>query len=193
MTGPVAGRDAAGAPGTATGRDAIVRAARRAFTRLPYADVTVRGIAADAGVSPSLVVKRFGSKEQLFSSVADFRAAADQLLAAPLEALGHHMALTLVRAKRADGMDPLLRVVFSLGIDDERSLLRERFQEQVTARLTERLRGEDRALRAELVAGQLVGLGAALSIHLSGASASADAERIADLYAPALQCLLGGG
>lgn len=67
-----------------TGRDAILRAARRAFTQRPYADVTIRGIAADAGVSPSLVVKHFGRKEELFNTVADFGpAAAAELFDAP--------------------------------------------------------------------------------------------------------------
>ncbi|MFD2120723.1 helix-turn-helix domain-containing protein [Streptomyces cirratus] len=74
--------------GAETGREAIVRAARRAFTLRPYAEVTMRGIAAAAGVSPSLIVKRFGSKEALFNTVVDFRSAADELFAAPPSALG---------------------------------------------------------------------------------------------------------
>lgn len=83
MTGqPATGGD------TETGRDAILRAARRAFTLRPYAEVTMRSIAADAGVSASLIVKRFGSKERLFHTVADFEPAADALFAAPLEGSG---------------------------------------------------------------------------------------------------------
>ncbi|WUX86116.1 TetR/AcrR family transcriptional regulator [Streptomyces sp. NBC_01426] len=59
----------------------------------------MRGIAADAGVSPSLIVKRFGSKEALFNTVADFRPAADALFAGPPEALGRHLVLTMVRLR----------------------------------------------------------------------------------------------
>ncbi|WP_328538166.1 TetR/AcrR family transcriptional regulator [Streptomyces sp. NBC_00344] len=175
-----------------TGRDAILLAARRAFTRRPYAEVTMRGIAADAGVSASLIVKRFGTKEQLFHTVADFGAAADELFGAPLGGLGRHLVLTLVRSRRAQQADPLLRVVFSLGIEDERSLLKERFREQVTARLAARLPGAERELRAELIAGQLLGLGAALSLHRPGAGEDATPERLADLCAPALQRLIDG-
>ncbi|MFF4418666.1 TetR family transcriptional regulator [Streptosporangium sp. NPDC001559] len=178
--------------GARSGRDAILRAARRAFTLRPYAEVTLRGIATDAGVSASLIVKHFGSKEQLFNTVADFGPDADELFAAPLESLGRHMVLALVHSRRELQRDPLLRVVFSLGNTDERSLLRDRFHEQVTARLTTLLTGQDNALRAELVAGQLLGLGATLALHPSGAAAQADAERIADLYAPALQRLITG-
>ncbi|MER5275205.1 TetR family transcriptional regulator [Streptomyces sp. NPDC002809] len=175
-----------------SGRDAILRAARRAFTQRPYAEVTIRQIAADAGVSPSLVVKHFGRKEELFNTVADFGPAAAELFDAPLDVLGRHMVVTLVTHRRALKSDPLLRVVFSLGNQDERSLLRDRFHEQVTDALTARLPGRDRALRAELLAGHLLGLGATLGLHREGAGAHATPERIADLYAPALQKLITG-
>ncbi|MFG3345784.1 TetR family transcriptional regulator [Streptomyces sp. NPDC048018] len=180
-------------PGGETGRDAIIRAARRAFTLKPYAEVTMRGIAAAAGVSPSLIVKRFGSKEALFNTVVDFRPAAAELLAAPLPGLGRHLVLTMVDLRDRLRGDPLLRVVFSLGIEDERTLLRSRFREQVTDRLTGILPGPDAALRAELVAGQLLGLGATLSLHRpDGATARTTAERLADLYAPGIQRLVDG-
>ncbi|WP_329071176.1 TetR/AcrR family transcriptional regulator [Streptomyces sp. NBC_01429] len=175
-----------------TGRAAILRAARRAFAFRPYAEVTLRGIAADAGVSASLIVKHFATKERLFNSVADFGPAADQLFAVAPDALGRHLVLTVVRSRREQQGDPLLRVVFSLGNDDERTLLRERFEQQITARLTALLTGRDRALRAELIVGQLLGLGATLSLHRAGATALATPERLADLYAPALQRLVTG-
>ncbi|MDT0457721.1 TetR family transcriptional regulator [Streptomyces sp. DSM 41527] len=193
-TSPTAntGTDPSPATDPGTGRDAILRAARRAFALRPYAEVTLRGIAADAGVSASLIVKRFGSKEQLFATVADFGPAADALFGAPLPELGRHMVHTLVGQRRAQQGDPLLRVVFSLGISDERSLLRDRFQEQVTDRLATQLTGPDAALRAELIAAQLIGLGATLSIHRTGAASQAPPERLADLYTPALQRLIDG-
>ncbi|MFC9425943.1 TetR family transcriptional regulator [Streptomyces sp. NPDC056987] len=175
-----------------TGRAAILRAARRAFAFRPYAEVTLRGIAADAGVSASLIVKHFSTKERLFNTVADFGPAADQLFAAPLGELGRHLVLTLVRSRREQQGDPLLRVVFALGNDDERALLRERFDEQITQRLATLLTGRDRTLRAELIAGQLLGLGAVQSLYRSGAGGRTTPEGIADLYAPAVQRLIDG-
>ncbi|GGU80876.1 hypothetical protein GCM10010275_14610 [Streptomyces litmocidini] len=183
-----------GGTGPETGREAIIRAARRAFTLKPYAEVTMRGVAAAAGVSPSLIVKRFGSKEALFNTVVDFRPAAAELFAAPLPGLGRHLVLTMVELRDRLRGDPLLRVVFSLGIEDERTLLRARFREQITDRLAEVLTGPDARLRAELVAGQLLGLGATLSLHRpDGATAHTSAERLADLYAPGIQHLVDGG
>ncbi|MEV6210077.1 TetR family transcriptional regulator [Kitasatospora sp. NPDC051914] len=177
-----------------TGRQAILRAARRAFALQPYAQVTLRGIAADAEVSASLIVKLFGSKEELFALTTDFSADADELFDAPLEALGRHMVLSLVRTRRERSSDPLLRVVFSLGIEDERSVLRDRFREQATRRLAGRLPGAEPELRAELILGQLLGLGATMSIHRDGGgTGQAAAGHLADLCAPALQRLIDGG
>ncbi|MFF3753151.1 TetR family transcriptional regulator [Streptomyces sp. NPDC002018] len=189
--GTAGGTGGTPSPEAGTGRAAILRAARRAFALRPYAEVTLRDIAADAGVSASLIVKHFSTKERLFNTVADFGPAADQLFAAPLDALGHHMVLTLVRSRREQQRgDPLLRVVFALGNDDERTLLRERFTEQITRRLTALLTGRERAVRAELIVGQLLGLGATLSLHREGANARVTPERLAALYAPALQGLI---
>ncbi|MET8295293.1 MULTISPECIES: TetR/AcrR family transcriptional regulator [unclassified Streptomyces] len=190
---PARAATADGEAAAGTGRDAIVRAARRAFTLRPYAEVTMRGIAAAAGVSPSLIVKRFGSKEALFNTVADFGSAADALFDAPPAGLGRHLVLTMLDLRDRFGGDPLLRVVFSLGIEDERTLLRARFREQVTDRLAAVLTGPDARLRAELIAGQLLGLGATLSLHRpDGAGAHTSRERLADLYAPGLQRLVDG-
>ncbi|MET9480693.1 TetR family transcriptional regulator [Streptomyces sp. NPDC006638] len=179
-----------GGADTGTGRQAIVRAARRAFAFRPYAEVTLRAIAADAGVSPSLIVKHFGTKERLFNTVADFGPAADALLAAPPACLGRHLVLALLSSRREQQSDPLLRVVFSLGKDDERTLLKERFDAQFTRRLAALLPGAEAGLRAELIAAQILGLGVTLSLYRTGAAGRTTDERLADLYAPGLQRLI---
>ncbi|GAA3988445.1 hypothetical protein GCM10022247_03620 [Allokutzneria multivorans] len=175
---------------TDSSRHAILLAARRAFARNPYADVTLRGIAADAGVSASLIVKHFGGKESLFDKVADFEDAATALLNAPNEELGRCAVRALVQFRRDNNADLLLRVVFALGVGAERAMLRERFRRQVVHQVAARLTGEDVPLRAELFVAQLIGLGAALAVDREGPAATAAIERIADLYAPALQSLV---
>ena len=175
---------------TDPGRIAILRAARRAFALQPYDVVTLRGIAADANVSAALIVKHFGSKESLFEQVADFSEAAELLLAAPDEELGRHAVLTLVNYRRDHGLDLLVRVIFAAGSGDERALIREHFRDQVTRAFAARLTGADADLRAELITAQLLGLGAAISVHKTGPIATTDPQTIADLYAPALQTLI---
>ncbi|MGW6282772.1 TetR/AcrR family transcriptional regulator [Kribbella sp. NPDC055071] len=172
------------------GRAAILRAARKAFARHPYTVVTLRGIAADAGVSAALIVKHFGSKESLFEQVADFSEAAELLLAGPDDELGRHAVLTLVNYRRENNQDLLLRVVFAAGSGDERALIREHFRDQVTRAFAARLTGADAGLRAELITAQLLGLGATLAVDKTGPVATASPETIADVYAPSLQALI---
>ena len=50
---------------------ALLRAARVRFAVYPYPDVTVRDVAADVGVSAALVMKYFGSKDELFLAALD--------------------------------------------------------------------------------------------------------------------------
>lgn len=175
---------------TDPGRTAILRAARKAFARESYDAVTLRGVAADAGVSAALILKYFGSKEALFERVADFSEAAQLLLDAPDDQLGRHAVLTLVRYRQENNQDLLVRVVFAAGSGDERALIREHFRDQVTSAFAGRLTGPDAALRAALITAHLLGLGAAIAIDRSGTIASADPEQVADLYAPAIQRLI---
>lgn len=67
-------------PADLTAAAAIRIAAMRLFAERGYADVTVRQIAAAAGVSPALVMHHYGSKERL-------RAVLDQRVAVFVEAL----------------------------------------------------------------------------------------------------------
>ncbi|GAB3673903.1 TetR family transcriptional regulator [Actinocorallia lasiicapitis] len=177
---------------TDTGRTAILKAARRAFALRPYAAVTLRGIAAEAGVSAALIVKHFGGKEQLFAAVADFSSDADLLFDHPRDDLGRHMVETLLVTRRAGDASPLIRVIFGIGAGDERALLPERFRAQVTARLEALLDGPDARLRAELILAHFLGLSTLVGIHRDGAAATADLARVISLYAPAIQSLIEG-
>ena len=57
---------------------------------------------------------------------------------------------------------------------------------------TARIPGPEADLRAELIAGRLIGLGATLSLHREGTGSLATPEHLADLYAPALLPLPAG-
>jgi AcrR family transcriptional regulator len=175
---------------TDASRPAILKAARRAFARQPYAAVTLRGIASDANVSASLIIKHFGGKEALFDQVADFSQAADLLLAAPDDQLGRHTVETLVRWRRETETDLLLRVIFAIGVGDERKLLRERFHDQVVHSFAKRLTGPHTAVRAELIVAHLLGLGAVMAVDKEGPTATTAPAQLADLYAPGIQSLI---
>ncbi|WP_422746480.1 TetR family transcriptional regulator [Mycobacterium sp. WMMD1722] len=64
--------------GTARSRNApqtradILAAARRRFGSDGYQGTTMRAVAADVGVDPALIIRYFGSKQELFAEAAEF-------------------------------------------------------------------------------------------------------------------------
>jgi AcrR family transcriptional regulator len=50
----------------------ILAAARERFAADGYDRATIRAIAADARIDPSMVMRYFGNKDQLFAAAADF-------------------------------------------------------------------------------------------------------------------------
>lgn len=50
----------------------ILAAAREQFAKSGFERATIRAIAADADIDPSMVMRYFGSKDQLFAAAADF-------------------------------------------------------------------------------------------------------------------------
>lgn len=175
---------------TSSSKLAILRAARIAFGRHPYNTVTLRDIATAAGVSAPLIIKHFGGKEQLFDTVADFGRAATELFDAPLDGLADHMIRHVLIARRERSIDPLLRVVFAIGTADERTLLLTRFRTQIIDALTEKLGGGTERVRAELIVGSLLGLGAMISIDREGPLTTLGVDEIAAVFAPGLQSLI---
>src|SRR3982074_3486930 len=50
----------------------ILAAARQRFAESGFERATIRAIAADANIDPSMVMRYFGNKDQLFAAAADF-------------------------------------------------------------------------------------------------------------------------
>jgi AcrR family transcriptional regulator len=50
----------------------ILAAARERFAQSGFERATIRAIAADANIDPSMVMRYFGNKDQLFAAAADF-------------------------------------------------------------------------------------------------------------------------
>jgi AcrR family transcriptional regulator len=50
----------------------ILAAARERFAESGFERATIRAIAADANIDPSMVMRYFGNKDQLFAAAAEF-------------------------------------------------------------------------------------------------------------------------
>ncbi|MDG4834680.1 TetR family transcriptional regulator [Solwaraspora sp. WMMD1047] len=84
------GRRSEGTPGRRSDatRAAILRAARERFAADGYERATIRAIAADADIDPSMVMRYYGSKEKLFAAAAEFDLRLPELAELPPDRIG---------------------------------------------------------------------------------------------------------
>lgn len=92
-------------------RGQVLQAARRLFGERGYAAVTIREIAAASGVSPAMVMKVGGSKEQLH---ADATPLEPEPLArdVPLDGLGELLVRRMLTRRDDDSAEPWLRALY---------------------------------------------------------------------------------
>jgi AcrR family transcriptional regulator len=182
-------------------RAAILRAARERFAAEGYERATIRAIAADARIDPSMVMRYYGSKDALFAAAAEFDLRLPDLAALPREGLGAAVAEHFLDRWEEDGtMVALLRAAATHPAAADR--MREIFAGQLVpaiAALAEArsAAGEGRDpvpphVRAGLLAGQVLGL--ALTRHVLRLPPVAGLSRAAvvEWVAPALQRYLVG-
>ncbi|GAA4915333.1 TetR family transcriptional regulator [Stackebrandtia albiflava] len=96
-------------PRSAETRARILATARDHFSRHGYDRTTIRRIAADAEIDPSMVMRYFGNKERLFAAAAEFELRLPDLSALPPERVG--AALVEHFVERWDGDDTLMALL----------------------------------------------------------------------------------
>ena len=139
-------------------RAAILEAARRRFAADGFERTTIRAIAADAGIDPSMVMRYFGSKRQLFAVAAEFDLRLPDLAGTPREEVGHVLATHLL-ARWED--DDALKILLRTAVTDDEAAARRRtiFVEQLTPTIAALSDDPAAALtRAGLVSSQALGV-----------------------------------
>jgi AcrR family transcriptional regulator len=92
-------------------RAAILAAARERFAADGYERATIRAIAADAKIDPSMVMRYYGNKEKLFAAAADYALDLPNLTGIPPEQLGRVLITRFIDLwERDDKLRALLRV-----------------------------------------------------------------------------------
>ena len=182
-------------PGTGGAREAILDAARRHFAESGYERATLRGIAAEAGVDPRLILHYFGSKEGIFQAAVAFPldpgAAIPRLLAPGLEGLGARLVCFFVDAWEAPQGSPMLALIRSVVTSESAAaLVREFVSREVLARLAAALQVDQPELRASLAASQLIGLAVVRYVVKLEPIASAPADVVGNWFGPAIQRFL---
>lgn len=184
-------------------RAALLDAARAAFAASGYARSTLKGVAAAAGVAPTVLKQYYDNKEQLFAAMLrlpyDPASAVPALLAPGVDGLGERLVRltfatlgddevranleSLVRAGSAAGRaaPDLGRVLGSLTEYIELSLL---------DRVVNAIGLPDARMRGALIASYLIGIGAGRYVVKIPPLDSADEDSVVRMVAPTIQALL---
>jgi AcrR family transcriptional regulator len=176
----------------------ILDAARSRFTADGYERVTVRAIAADAGVDPSMIHYFFGSKDRLFAAVLNAPGSPREpiagLIAEGLDGVGEQIVRRFLEVwDGTEDLEPLMALTRSATTRDESgSLLREFIEKEFTEQIAQRLGGPQAELRAALVGTQLFGLAMARYAVRLRPVAQADHDVLVAWLGPIVQSLLTG-
>ena len=182
-------------PGASDTREQIAAAARAAFGEQGYERTTFRGIAAAAGVDPALVVRFFGSKEELFRQVMALPPAIAEALArladGPRESIGRRLAQLVVGGLESPVSRPVVlgRIRSAVSHPEAAALVRELVAGDLL-RLAAQVADDRPELRAVLIGTQMIGVAQARYIVQIEPLASMPVEELVELLAPMFQRLL---
>lgn len=170
-------------------RAAILEAATASFVERGYTRTSVREIAADAGVDPALVIRHFGSKENLFLEALDLTADDSPAFDGPLDSLAERLIESML-APDDHARSVFLALLRASDSDLVSSRLRRVHDEFFVIPLRNRLTGPDADVRARLAASLVGGLLYSLwAVGDLGLHAS-DRDVVVARYAPLLQSLI---
>ncbi|OBB61909.1 TetR family transcriptional regulator [Mycobacterium sp. 852013-51886_SCH5428379] len=134
----------------------ILAAARERFAQSGYERTTIRAVAADAEIDPSMVMRYFGNKESLFAAAAHFDLELPDLSAVAPEAVGRRLVEHFVdRWERDEALVVLLRSAAT------NPAAAQRMSDIFTTQLLPVVAGDDgvsASRRAGLIATQMLGL-----------------------------------
>ncbi|MFE1909116.1 TetR family transcriptional regulator [Streptomyces gardneri] len=139
-------------------RAAILEAARERFASDGYERATIRAIARDAAIDPSMVMRYYGNKEGLFAAASEIDLALPELGALPSRHIGAVLVTHFLdRWERDDVLTGMLRV----GVTNTAGA--ERMRAVFAAQLGPVTRGvcpdpAEAPRRAALVASQILGM-----------------------------------
>lgn len=170
----------------------ILAAARERFATDGYEKATIRGIAADVGIDPSMVMRYFGNKEALFGAAAEFDLELPDLTEVPTEQLGAALATHFVERWERDGA---LLILLRVGVTNE--AVAERMRTIFAAQLgpvVAKATGDapDTPVRAGLAASQVLGMALCRYVLAFPPLAAMSGPQIVDWIGPTLQRYLTG-
>ncbi|MDT4913950.1 MAG: hypothetical protein QOC66_3078 [Pseudonocardiales bacterium] len=179
-------------------RSDILTVARRRFLADGYDRVTMRAVAAEAGVDAALISYHFGSKKGLFGAAMALTANPAEILAAqldgPLESLPERVLRAVIGAWD-DGQNTVaLRTFTEAAIREPETArpFRELMEREMIGRIAERIGGADATRRAGVAMSQIAGLIVTRYILRFEPVASMPVNELVERMSPALRAALAG-
>lgn len=173
-------------------RDLVLRAARRLFGERGYRSVTIREVAAEVGLSPAMVMKLVGSKDQLYADAAPMETEPYNPDVAPGR-MGYELVRRVLERRDHDVAEPWARAVYLTHQAPDPEASRRSFRDTYLARVDEALGNSPGACRrAELVAAMLMGLATAVRTFRLLPAGRDDLETVVQEYGALVQTLIDG-
>lgn len=163
----------------------ILAAAKERFAQSGFERATIRAIAADANIDPSMVMRYFGSKDQLFAAAADFDLQIPDLSGVDRADVGALLVdYFMARWERDEALVVLLRS--STSNADAAQRMRAIFAGQLMPAIAE-INPDQPERRASLVATQMLGLALCLYVLRLPPIVEMSREEIVTWLGPTIQ------
>jgi len=172
---------------------AILAAARQRFAAHGYERTTIRGVASDAGIDPSMVMRYFGNKAQLFDAALAIDLRLPELTAVSADELPRTLVRHFLTRWEGDPADDALLVLLRSAVTNEHAAARmhDVFATQVAPALVAAVGPEIAARTAGLVSAQLLGLALTRYLLRLPAVTTLSVDQIESSLAPAIAATLG--
>jgi AcrR family transcriptional regulator len=176
-------------------RSAILNAARKRFGAEGFERTTIRAVATDAGIDPSMVMRYYGSKDGLFAAATDVELQLPDLREVPRSRLGDALIRHWVELWEGDLAHESMIVLLRSSITNEMASkrLRDVFVAQVVRAVGAMVEDpKEAATRAGFVSSQMLGLALTRYVLKLPPVVAIDQEAIVAGVGPTIQRYLTG-
>jgi AcrR family transcriptional regulator len=164
----------------------IFEAAKVLFAQNTYEGVGVRDIARDAGVDPALVVRYFGSKEELFREIADQAFGVEEFIRGGVAMVAENAERVLMsdvdERRWRSGFDPLRFLLASIGSPTGGPILARALDRDFVRPISAAIGGAEAAERGVALAAWIVGFALMRIVSSDRQVASTDGETLRRLF-----------
>ena len=172
-------------------RAAILESAREVFAERGYARATIREIAGRAGVTHGLVMRHFGSKEQLLISALPGTQHIPEIVAGDPATLPHRIAASYVQQIESSGDHALIALIRSAAAGDEAPMrLYHALERSAAESYRQIFTGPDADVYVDLLASLLIGVTFSRYVACTGKLAEITAEALIAYLTTAIAALL---